>query len=276
MLSPKETRDLLKQLGHQPRKALGQNFLIDANIVRKSIAMSGLQPGEHVVEIGPGLGTLTRALLAAGAKVWAVEADPALYQYQTGVLIPESKGKLHVTLGDAVETPNANIPDNALPYHVIANLPYAISTPWLEHLLRRQLPETITVMVQKEAADRFMASHGSKKFGAVSIFLQAAYQLRQSHKVARTCFHPVPDVDSTIIHLQKRQNAAFFTIESTRLIRQIFTQRRKQIGGILRNLSGDPLASHWLKALTALSINEKDRPEEIPLKKWIELDRVHD
>src|SRR5208283_5332959 len=109
-LTPTATRALLDQLGHRPQRRLGQNFLVDGNIVRKSLALAGVAPGDTVVEIGPGLGTLTAALLEAGAKVWAVEKDPALCAHVAETLGPRHRRTLHILAGDAVAHPLAGLP----------------------------------------------------------------------------------------------------------------------------------------------------------------------
>src|SRR5471032_2307407 len=108
-LSPSATRELLARLGHTPKRFLGQNFLVDGNIVRKSLELAGVAPGDTVVEIGPGLGTLTAALLEAGADVWAVEKDRTLHAYLTETLLPLFPGTLHLLEGDAVERPLAGL-----------------------------------------------------------------------------------------------------------------------------------------------------------------------
>src|SRR4051812_15304146 len=111
-LSPTETRDVLARLGHQPKRRLGQNFLVDGNIVRKSLALAEVAAGDVVVEIGPGLGTLTSALLEAGASVWAIEQDRALHAYLAAELVPRYPDTLHLREGDAVEEPRAGLPDD--------------------------------------------------------------------------------------------------------------------------------------------------------------------
>src|SRR3954469_14491845 len=109
-LSPTATRDLLAQLGHQPKRFLGQNFLVDGNIVRKSLELAEVRPGDTVIEIGPGLGTLTSALLEAGAEVWAVEKDRALHEHLSETLAPQFPATFHLLEGDAVEHPVAGLP----------------------------------------------------------------------------------------------------------------------------------------------------------------------
>src|ERR1035437_8056366 len=140
-LSPTATRELLAKLGHQPKRFLGQNFLVDGNIVRKSLELAGIKPGDAVVEIGPGLGTLTSALLEAGAEVWAVEKDRQLHAHLEETLAKQYPA-FHLLEGDAVERPLAGFAPNTStrPFKVVANLPYAISTPWMDEVLGGPLP----------------------------------------------------------------------------------------------------------------------------------------
>jgi 16S rRNA (adenine1518-N6/adenine1519-N6)-dimethyltransferase len=267
-LTPSQTRELLDRLGHRARKPLGQNFLVDANIVRKSLAMADVQSGDCVVEIGPGLGTLTEALLAAGCTVHAVELDPTLAAHLRTSLLPRFPDSFHLLEGDAVDHPRASLPATCDAFKVVANLPYAITTPWLERLLRDPLPQTLVLMMQREAADRITARHGSKAFGAISVFVNAAYQRSAIHPVARACFYPVPGVDSLLLKLE-RKAAPFIFPDATRdLVRAIFTQRRKQIGGILAHHQS---AAPWLDSLAANGISPQTRPEAIPADLWIHL-----
>src|SRR5450432_3764056 len=154
-LSPSVTRDLLASLGHSPKRFLGQNFLVDGNIVRKSLELAQVAPGDAVVEVGPGLGTLTEALLEAGAEVWAVELDRTLHAHLEEGLAARFPGKFHLMEGDAVEHPLAGMPARrAQDSKVVANLPYAISTPWMDAVLSGPLSSRLVLMLQKEAADR--------------------------------------------------------------------------------------------------------------------------
>ena len=177
-LSPSSTRELLGLLGHEPKRFLGQNFLVDGNIVRKSLELAGVQAGDAVVEVGPGLGTLTGALLAAGAEVWAVEKDRNLHLHLEESLLPSSQGRLHLLEGDAVEQPLAGIPaERALAgFKVVANLPYAISTPWMDAVLSGPLPSRMVLMLQQEAPEDFVIATGRQE--SVRRFIElAAHQL---------------------------------------------------------------------------------------------------
>ena len=200
-----KTRVLLEELSHLPNKKLGQNFLIDGNILRKSIEMAKIDAEDAIVEVGPGLGTLTQALLETGASVWAVERDPTLAKHLRKTLA-DSDNRLHLTENDCLEYPCAGLPEEraASGFKVVANLPYAVSTPWMDAILTGPLPKRMVLMLQKEAADRYSALHGSKSFGAISIFLQSAYCVHDRHSVSANCFYPKPKVDSVLLCLDKR------------------------------------------------------------------------
>ncbi|MEM9158700.1 MAG: 16S rRNA (adenine(1518)-N(6)/adenine(1519)-N(6))-dimethyltransferase RsmA [Verrucomicrobiota bacterium] len=268
-LSPTETKELLEQLGHHPVKKLGQNFLIDGNIVRKSLELANIQKADTVVEVGPGLGTLTQALLHAGARVYAIERDRRLAAH-VRTIESQWEGQLTLTEGDAMEYPLAQLPKEIQSFKIVANLPYAISTPWMEAVTNNQLPVSMTLMLQKEAAARFAAPPGNKLFGSISIFLQAAYDTPAKHDVAANCFYPRPDVGSRLLHLQLKEKPFIFNKESKLLIREVFQQRRKQIGTTLRK-SALPLSAAWLDKLPSLSIDLQARPEQLELDRWIAL-----
>jgi len=268
-----ETRDLLVRLGHQPKRFLGQNFLVDGNIVRKSLELGEVRAGDIIVEIGPGLGTLTSALLAAGAEVWAVEKDRTLHAHLAATLVPEFPGRLHLCEGDAVLQPLAGLPAGraAADFKIIANLPYAISTPWMDAVLSGPLPARMVLMIQREAADRYTARPGTKNFSAISIFLQAACDVAPGHRVAAACFHPQPDVDSCLLHLARKPAPFLFAAPAKVLIRTCFQQRRKQIAALLRGRLAGAAAAEWLAELTAAGLGPRARPEQIPVALWQKL-----
>ena len=151
-LSPSETTALLDKLDHLPKKKLGQNFLIDGNIVDKSIQLADLPPSGNVVEIGPGLGTLTRKLLESGQTVHAVELDQRLADNLENTETEAIKNKqLIITKGDAVKHPLGSLPETTDQYSIVANLPYAISSAWLESVLNTgRLPIRMVLMMQKK------------------------------------------------------------------------------------------------------------------------------
>ncbi len=266
-LTLSETREILAKLGVHPKHFLGQNFLIDGNIVRKSLELAQVSSADRVVEVGPGLGTLTRTLLETGAEVWAVERDPVMARYQRETLAPLFPGRLHLLEADAMDHPIADIPAD-VPFKVVANLPYAISTPWMDAVLDGPLPTRLVLMLQLEAAQRYMARPGSKQFGSISIFLQSAFDIAPGHKVASACFHPRPDVDSYLLNIVRKPRPILFPRAAKLAIRACFQQRRKQIGTLLR---GSQLPDHgraWIDSLVAAGQSPTVRPEDIPLALW--------
>jgi 16S rRNA (adenine1518-N6/adenine1519-N6)-dimethyltransferase len=281
-LTPSATRELLAKLGHQPKRFLGQNFLVDGNIVRKSLELAEVRSGDTVIEIGPGLGTLTSALLETGAIVYAVEKDRSLHAHLTESLLPRFPSTFHLLEGDAVDHPLAGLSsagiwpasshrhpadDPSFNFKIVANLPYAIATPWLDAVLSGPLPTRMVLMLQQEAAQRYVAQPGTKAFGAISIFLQSAYAVAPGHKVEPSCFFPRPDIDSYLLHLVRRDDPFIFPAETKALIRACFQQRRKQIGGLLRERLSDGGAA-WIKQLEAAGFNAQSRPEAIPVSVW--------
>jgi 16S rRNA (adenine1518-N6/adenine1519-N6)-dimethyltransferase len=270
-LTPTATRELLTRLGHQPKRFLGQNFLVDGNIVRKSLELAEVTATDTVLEVGPGLGTLTSALLKSGAEVWAVEKDRVLHEHLVTTLAVEFPKTFHLLEGDAVEHPLAGLNATAdRPFKVVANLPYAISTPWMDAVLGGPLPKRMVLMLQQEAAQRYAASPGTKSFGAISIFLQAAYDLAPGHKVPAACFHPRPDIESYLLHLVRKPAPFVFTTTTKQLIRSCFQQRRKQIAALLRERLPDQ-GKAWLGELVAAGLGPQARPEEIPIALWMML-----
>ncbi len=220
-----------------------------------------------MVEVGPGLGTLTRTLLEAGAEVWAVERDAMLARYLAEEVGPLHPGRLHLLEADAMDHPIADIPNPDQPFKIVANLPYAISTPWMDAVLEGPLPTRLVLMLQYEAAQRYMAKPGSKLFGSISIFLQSAFDLAPGHKVSGHCFHPRPDVDSYLFNIVRKPEPLIFPRRSKLAIRACFQQRRKQIGTLLRGRLPDG-GRAWIDSLVAAGLSPTVRPEDIPLHLW--------
>jgi 16S rRNA (adenine1518-N6/adenine1519-N6)-dimethyltransferase len=224
-----------------------------------------------VVEAGPGLGTLTDALLEAGASVWAVERDPILHGHLAASFRPRFPERLHLMEGDAVEHPLAGLaPQPGEEFKVVANLPYAISTPWMDAILSGPMPCRMVLMLQQEAADRFLGEVGSKQFGAISIFLQAAYDPGPGHRVSAQCFYPRPEVESQLLTLERKAAPVRFPPPARSLIRACFQQRRKQIGALLRGRLPDGGAA-WLEQLRQAGLSPQTRPEAIPVGLWSQL-----
>lgn len=264
----KVVKTLLQTQGLSPRKRLGQNFLVDANIARKSLELARIERGDTVVEVGPGLGALTQLLLDEGCKVHAIEMDTGLHDYLETVLAPQYKETLHLSLGDAMDHPLASLTESHSNFKIVANLPYAISTPWLDAVLSGPLPSCMVLMLQKEATTRFCAEPGGSNFGPISLFLKSAYRVAALHKVGDQCFYPKPEVGSALLSLERLDKPLLFPPEIKVGIRQIFRQRRKQIASILARNPMDPAFQNWLKILMQEGLTPNTRPEAITRKQW--------
>ena len=266
--TPTQTCEILRELGHNPSKKLGQNFLVDSNIVRKSLELAEVSAGDYVVEVGPGLGTLTGALLERGAKVFAVELDKKLFAHLRSYFA--GNANLNLINADAVDFPLAALPAQVRDFKIVANLPYAISTPWLDAVLSGKLPSKMSLMLQKEAALRFSAKNSSGEYSPISIFLSEAYDVGQPHKVSAACFFPRPGVDSMLPPLSIKKEPHVYCPAAKSLIRKIFSFRRKQLGSIAKSEgSGD--ISEWIDAA---GIDPRLRPEAVGVQQWRLLDKI--
>jgi len=260
--SLQQTRDILKKLCISPNRKLGQNFLIEPAIVQKSLEWAHIQSNDVVIEIGPGCGTLTDSLFQTGAKIFAVEKDRGLYQH-----IAETFS-IDIIHADALDFPVGHF-DLASPYKIVANLPYAVASVWLDKILElKRLPECMVLLVQKEAADRWFAAHSTKHFCALGINLQAAYNLTEKCCVAKRYFYPQPGVDSSLVLLEKKQDAFVFSKDFKQFIREAFIHRRQQIGRYCRE-SLAVFSKDFLKYLNENHLKDTLRAEQIPLPFWI-------
>ena len=215
------------------RKHLGQNFLVDPNIVRKIVEAAAITSDETVLEIGPGRGSLTRALCAVAGRVQAVEVDPRLCAYLRECLADCPNLELYE--GDALHWPLDQLP---LQSAVVANLPYYLSTPLLFRLLdaRPRLSRAV-VMLQAEVAHRLVASPGAKDYGALSVAVQRAAQPRVLFRVSPNCFRPRPEVASAVVSLTMVRSTLSAEVERIcqRLVRSAFAHRRKRVVNSLRD-----------------------------------------
>lgn len=272
-LSARETKELLSRLGHRPRHALGQNYLVDGNIVRKSLELGDVRAGEIVVEVGPGLGTLTRTLLTAGAEVHAVEADPAMAAHLREFLAEKLGHGFFLLEGDAVESPLADLRDPADgSFKVIANLPYAISTPWMDALCRGPHPSVMVLMLQREAAERLTAQVGGAHWSAATAQVSLAFEKVRIHPVPGQSFNPPPKVDSCLLALRRRPDAKRLSPRAREVARMLFTLRRKQLGASVRTLFPEaPDVRTWLAGLGAYGLGPTSRPQEVPAEAWLGL-----
>ncbi|MDR2377271.1 MAG: 16S rRNA (adenine(1518)-N(6)/adenine(1519)-N(6))-dimethyltransferase RsmA [Puniceicoccales bacterium] len=272
MLNPSQTRQFLRDLKLRPKKSLGQNFLVDSNIVRKSLAMAEVGASDTVVEIGPGLGTLTQGILESGAELFAVEYDGRLCAHLEKSLGQTYGERFHLLRGDAVAFPVAEKPEGR-DYKVVANLPYAISTPWMDALLGQMvLPSRLVVLLQREAAERFLAPVGTKALGPIALLLQSAYDKVEAHPVSSHCFFPEPAVDSILLSLSLKPEPFRFSRGTKLLLRRLFTQRRKQLGHLMAQYLPPALATTWSDLLRRNGHSPMARPEEIPVELWQRLE----
>jgi len=229
------TQHILKAFGLHASKRLGQNFLIDPGIVRGIVAAAEVEPGDRVLEIGPGIGTLTQGLAETGAEVTAVELDKKL----PAVLAETLKGydNVRIVPGDILKTDIRALMGEE-PFKVAANLPYYITTPILMALLEQHLPIThIVTMVQKEVAERMIAGPGSKTYGALSVAVQYYTEPSIVLEVPPRSFIPAPEVDSVVIACKVRQQPAVAVQEEKmffRVIKAAFGQRRKTLANALK------------------------------------------
>ncbi|MGV1006086.1 MAG: 16S rRNA (adenine(1518)-N(6)/adenine(1519)-N(6))-dimethyltransferase RsmA [Candidatus Nanopelagicales bacterium] len=269
LLGPAEIRALASQLGLRPTKTLGQNFVIDPNTVRRIVATSQVGPEDVVLEIGPGLGSLTLALLATGARVVAVEIDPVLAA-QLPVTVAERAptwaGRLHVVAADALAVSASDLP--ASPTAMVANLPYNVSVPVLLHLLA-ELPSlgSALVMVQLEVAQRLAADPGSRVYGVPSAKARWFGEVRQAGLVSRSVFWPVPNVDSGLVAVRRvagRDEA--LRPEVFAVVDAAFSQRRKMLRGALAGWAGGREAAE--AALTAAGVAPSERGEALTIEQF--------
>lgn len=245
------------------KRSLGQNFLVDPNIQKKIVQALDPQPGDTVVEIGPGRGALTRHLAGRVARLVAVELDDEL----TAALQQEYAGREDVDIrhADILQVELATLAPNAETLRVVGNIPYNITSPLLFHLLdQRPAPDCILLMVQREVADRITAAPGSRTFGALSVGAQCAARVESLFRVSRGAFRPMPGVESSVIRLlplhpplPPDQAADLRT-----LTRAAFGQRRKQFQKILRTTPLYGLTADAIRTLEAdVGLDLRVRPE---------------
>ncbi|WP_022883103.1 16S rRNA (adenine(1518)-N(6)/adenine(1519)-N(6))-dimethyltransferase RsmA [Gryllotalpicola ginsengisoli] len=274
LLGPAEVRELAASLDVTPTKKLGQNFVHDANTVRRIVRTADVRPGELCVEVGPGLGSLTLGLLEAGARVLAVEIDgrlaaqlPLTVEAAGGT---EAAGRLTVIHRDALavdELPGA-------PARLVANLPYNVSVPVLLHLLET-VPSLASgvVMVQAEVGERLAAGPGSKVYGSPSVKAAWYGRWRTAGSVSRQVFWPVPNVDSILVAFERGTQPGDEELRrrTFRVVDAAFQQRRKMLRQSLSGLFGSAAAA--AEALEAAGAAPTARGEELDVDAFVEIGR---
>jgi len=271
LLGAGEIRRLADQLGLVPTKKLGQNFVHDANTVRKIVSLAKVEPGTHVLEVGPGLGSLTLGLLDAGAHVTAVEIDERLAD-----LLPDTAKRHGLDSGLTVVTGDA-LSVTGLPGDIsvlVANLPYNTSVPIVLHLLHT-MPnlQRVLVMVQAEVAERLAAGPGSKAYGGPSVKARWYGQWSVAGSVSRQVFWPVPNVDSLLVSMTGTPVPGDETLRQVvwDLVDHAFATRRKMARGALATYLGSDRVSEMI---TQAGLNPEDRGEAWTLENFVALARI--
>ncbi|TFC57643.1 16S rRNA (adenine(1518)-N(6)/adenine(1519)-N(6))-dimethyltransferase RsmA [Cryobacterium sp. TMB1-7] len=273
LLGPAEIRDLAEMLGVNPTKKLGQNFVIDGNTVRRIVKVAAVKPGETVVEVGPGLGSLTLGILEVGAAVVAVEIDDRLAeQLPLTVQLMQPGAALTVIRADALKI--AELPGD--PTRLVANLPYNVSVPVLLHLLEHfAFIRAGVVMVQAEVGERLAAAPGSKIYGSPSVKAAWYGQFRTAGKVSRQVFWPVPNVDSILIAFERRAEeleSEELRLATFALVDGAFQQRRKMLRQSLSGVLGD--SAQATDVLSKAGIDPTERGEQLTVHDFLAIARA--
>jgi 16S rRNA (adenine1518-N6/adenine1519-N6)-dimethyltransferase len=265
--TPGQLRRLMGSERLRPRKSLSQNFLTDPEALDAIVAAAELQPGDRVVEVGPGLGVLTRRLLAAGASVLAVELDARLAEYLRRELYGVDRFEL--IEADALDLhPREMFPDQ--PFKLVANIPYHITSPLLHAFLEGERPPELTVLlVQLEVAERVAAPPGQMSY--LSVFAQNVASAEVVARVPAAAFEPAPAVDSAILRLRRRSDPAVAVGDARppfyRVVQAGFRQRRKQVhNGLARELPVDRDAV--TAALDHCGVTPDRRPQTLTVDEW--------
>ena len=275
--NPKKTIEVIQKHGFDFQKKFGQNFLIDPHVLDKIIAAAGITKDDFVLEIGPGIGTMTQYLAEAAREVTAVEIDrnlipileETLAEYDNVTVINQDILKLDL---EALSQEK----NGGRPIKVVANLPYYITTPIIMGLYESHVPvNSITVMVQKEVAQRMQAGPGSKDYGALSLAVQYYASPYIAANVPPNCFMPRPNVGSAVIHLESYQNPPVSVKDEKlmfALIRASFNQRRKTLVNGLSNAPGLNVSKEKIKEVLArMELSETVRGETLTLEQFAQL-----
>ncbi|MFT4200721.1 16S rRNA (adenine(1518)-N(6)/adenine(1519)-N(6))-dimethyltransferase RsmA, partial [Gordonia sp. (in: high G+C Gram-positive bacteria)] len=246
LLGPVQIRGLAAELGVRPTKTLGQNFVHDANTVRRIVAAADVGPGDHVLEVGPGLGSLTLALLGAVDRVTAVEIDLVLAQRLPATVAeyaPAQRDALTVVAADALRVSATDLPGE--PTALVANLPYNVAVPVLLHLMS-EVPSlrTALVMVQAEVADRLAADPGSRVYGVPSVKARYFGRVARAGAVGRNVFWPEPKVESGLVRIDRTDDYPRDEQSRRRVFEVVdaaFAQRRKTLRAALAGWAGSPV-----------------------------------
>lgn len=274
LYSPKQVKEVLDRHGFYFSKSLGQNFLIDGNTVRKIVYLAGITKEDCVIEIGPGMGTLTEELAINAKKVISIELDNRLKPILEETLAPYDNTKiiyedvLKVDLKELIKTEC-----KGLNVKIVANLPYYVTTPIIAKLIESELPiQSISLMVQKEVAQRIVAKAHTKDYGSLSLFVQFYAEAKILMKVPKTVFMPQPKVDSVVINLKLREKLPQANKENYfLLVRAAFSKRRKTLINALSSFGLDIEKEELREALKRAGIEETTRGEDLSMEDYIRL-----
>jgi len=279
LYSPNQIKDILERHGFNFSKALGQNFLIDGNIVRKISIAAGVDKNTNVLEIGPGVGTLTEELALNAKRVVAVELDERLKPILEETLSGFDNVKvifsdvLKLDLKEIIETEF-----NGERISVVANLPYYVTTPILEMLFENDLPiDLITVMVQKEVALRMTAKPGSKDYSSLSVFIRFYSEPKIEFKVPNTVFMPKPKVDSAVVKMELNKKYDVNRELFFKIVKAAFSKRRKTIINALSSYEDLNVQKDDIRELLTLAdIDENRRAEDLSIEEYLNLTKLLD
>lgn len=277
-MSAGEVRAFLERHGLRANRDLGQNFLCDESLAAALVEGAGVEPGDRIVEIGTGLGILTRLLAARAERVLTIEVDAGLVRaLGAEALLPENVTLVHadalrLDLGELVSELDA-------PVRLVGNLPYSISGPLLRRLLdlRADLVDW-SVMIQREVAERLLASPGSRDYSSLTVLHGLTVEVERVRSIAPSCFHPRPQVRSTFLRIRPRSTALLRPGELPwveRVVRAAFSQRRKTLVNSLQGGALEPVPESELlhDALEALGVDLRARAESLPPEILLELSR---
>lgn len=277
LYSPKYVNEILNRYGFKFSKSLGQNFLVDGNIVRKISQMGDITKKDYILEIGPGIGTLTEELALNAKKVVAVELDKDLLPILDETLMDYDN--VEIIQGDILKIDIHKLIEEKLeggPIKVVANLPYYVTTPIIAKLIEEDLNiESIIVMIQKEVADRIIAGPGNKQYGSLSVFVNFYTQSQILITVPKTVFMPQPKVDSAVIELKLKKELPDVDREVFfKVVKAAFGKRRKTILNSLSN-SDLGLEKEFIKeVLKKSSIPLDERAENLKIKDFIKISKT--
>ncbi|MER5772411.1 16S rRNA (adenine(1518)-N(6)/adenine(1519)-N(6))-dimethyltransferase RsmA [Streptomyces sp. NPDC001985] len=268
LLGPADIRELASALGVRPTKQRGQNFVIDANTVRRIVRTAGVREDDVVVEVGPGLGSLTLALLEAADRVVAVEIDDVLASALPATILARLPGRVtrfSLVHSDAMRVDT--LPEE--PTALVANLPYNVAVPVLLHMLDRfPTIERTLVMVQAEVADRLAAAPGNKVYGVPSVKANWYAEVKRAGSIGRNVFWPAPNVDSGLVSLVRRDppETTATKAEVFAVVDAAFAQRRKTLRAALAGWAGSPAVAE--AALVAAGISPQARGEALTVEEF--------